>query len=74
MPGEVPFPKKGRKDRAKLASLKEDAEALSRRFTRQLPVSERLFPPLLDRCSRTRSALFREAVERDHISNVPWQS
>ena len=72
--GEVPFPKKGRKDRTKLASLKEDAEALSRRFTRQLPVSERLFPPLLDRCSRTRSALFREAVERDHISNVPWQS
>ena len=71
VPGEVPFPKKERKDRAKLASLKEDG-----RFTRQLPVSERLFPPLLDRCSRTRSALFREAVERDHISNVTprdWQ-
>ena len=76
--GEVPFPKKGRKDikeRTKqLSSLKEDAEALSRRFTRQLPVSERLFPPLLDRCSRTRSALFREAVERDNISNAPWKA
>eukprot|EP00434_Breviolum_minutum_P030525 symbB.v1.2.026995.t1/scaffold2736.1/size71972/4 len=57
------------KDR-KLASLKEDAETLSKRFTRQLPMSERLFPPMLDRCSRTRSALFRESVNRDHISNV----
>eukprot|EP00435_Cladocopium_sp_Y103_P038906 s1108_g10.t1 len=42
----------------------------SKRFTRQLPVSERLFPPILDRCSRTRAALFRESVNRDHISNV----
>ncbi|CAK9071063.1 unnamed protein product [Durusdinium trenchii] len=66
--GEVPFPQTF-KDR-KLASLKEDAEQLSKRFTRQLPVSERLFPPILDRCSRTRSALVRESVAKDHISNV----
>ena len=52
LPGEVPFPKNQRKERVKLASLKEDAEAL--------------------RCSRTRSALFREAVERDSISNASW--
>jgi len=43
-----------------------------KRFTRQLPVSDRLFPPILDRCSRTRAALFRESVNRDHISNATW--
>ena len=43
-----------------------------KRFTRQLPGSDRLLPPLLDRCSRTRAALFRESVNRDHISNVAW--
>ena len=45
-----------------------------KRFTRQLPVSDRLFPPILDRCSRTRAALFRESVNRDHISNAAGRS
>ncbi|CAJ1412331.1 unnamed protein product, partial [Effrenium voratum] len=67
----VPFPKQAAPRReARLASLKADAETLAQRFTRQLPASEQLFPPLLDRCSRTRSALFREVVQRDNISNV----
>jgi hypothetical protein len=48
------------------------ASRRGKRFTRQLPVSDRLFPPILDRCSRTRAALFRESVNRDHISNATW--
>eukprot|EP00931_Biecheleriopsis_adriatica_P059471 TRINITY_DN3558_c0_g2_i1.p1 TRINITY_DN3558_c0_g2~~TRINITY_DN3558_c0_g2_i1.p1 ORF type:complete len:4446 (+),score=1220.06 TRINITY_DN3558_c0_g2_i1:273-13340(+) len=52
------------------AAPQEDPEVASRRLVRQLPVTDRLFPPLLDRCSRTRSALFREEVEIDMVSNV----
>jgi dynein heavy chain len=39
-------------------------------LTRGLPGSDQLFPPLLDRCSRTHAALFREDVDCDLVSNM----
>ncbi|CAK0873107.1 unnamed protein product, partial [Prorocentrum cordatum] len=39
-------------------------------LTRTLPVNDQLFPPLLDRCSRTQAALFREEMENDRVSNM----
>jgi hypothetical protein len=39
-------------------------------LTRTLPVNDQLFPPLLDRCSRTQAALFREEMENDRVSNT----
>jgi len=39
-------------------------------MTRALPGAAQLFPPLLDRCSRTQAALFREEVECDLVSNL----
>lgn len=38
--------------------------------TRALPTNDQLYPPLLDRCSRMQSALFREEVDIDLVSNV----
>lgn len=39
-------------------------------FTRTLPLGDQLYPPLIDRCSRTRMSLFREEVGQDLVSNV----